>query len=743
MLNELLAVERGARKAGLEITDRHPDIQATARRTSALCVRLDQEGRVAGASPVPDDAGPWTLRNHNKNSFPFVQIRPLLDDDAVAKWKTWTETQSRPKSNDVRTKLLQLGASGELRRGELGEWGRMAVMVALRHRLAQVGALDGTDAAVLPAALRRFLLACDPEAGGDAARFLESVRSWLLDGLTSAATEEWIRCSTALLVAGKGALWIDADGQWPRTLLDKRILRHVNSALTTFDASGDAITGKCGLSGQHARLVRDTFPRADLPIIGPTILFSRFEGDPSKERYGRFGRDSMPVSEEVSRSLAATATALTTPERKGITWRGVPGETPKQVDLLLAFVQAVPDAPAAAMLTEGDANDDYSEEFPVAVPEPAESVAVFEKRTERLIDAVLGKVAGDFRQTPVHLAVLRKVDPANRKVVYVGAPTVGELHEAATAWAAGERNVPPWLVLPVLPKGEQKSRPMAPPHVAPLGVVGLSKQIFLRGGKRPEGKKKEQVGMPATEALELFLASPLSSISVQLRVNRILRLVLARRTTLLIGVPHVQHAPRCWKYRHDRARKLDHREALRTVTMLGLLLYKLGRTKEDYMNDTAFRLGQFLAAADVVHAGYCADLRGGDVPPSLLGNQVLTMAQSAPVRALAILSRRWKPYDGWAKKAARKRDRSDKLVQSKDEVEVQRGWDIRNAVQHARRMGPLAAELGVSLLSCAVNDAFRAELLLGYIAGLPKTPKENGGGADGTNDNANISGEEE
>lgn len=323
MLNELLAVERGARKAGLEITDRHPDIQATARRTSALCVRLDQEGRVAGASPVPDDAGPWTLRNHNKNSFPFVQVRPLLDDDAVAKWKTWTETQSRPKSNDVRTKLLQLDASGELRRGDLGEWARKAVMVALRHRLAQVEVLDGTDAAVLPAALRRFLLACDPEAGGDAARFLESVRTWLLGGLTSAATEEWIRCSTALLVAGKGALWIDADGQWPRTLLDKRILVHVSSALTSFDASGDAVMGKCGLSGQYGQLVRDTFPRVDLPIIGPTILYSRFEGDPPKERYGRFGRDSMPVSEEVSRSLAATATALTAPERKGITCRGV------------------------------------------------------------------------------------------------------------------------------------------------------------------------------------------------------------------------------------------------------------------------------------------------------------------------------------------------------------------------------------------------------------------------------------
>lgn len=722
MLNELLVVERGAREAGLGIADRHPDIQATARRTSALSVRLDQEGRVAGASPVPDDAGPWTLRNHNKNSFPFVQIRPLLDDDAVAKWKTWTETQSRPKSNDVRTKLLQLGASGELRRGELGEWARKAVMVALRHRLAQVEVLDGTDAAVLPTALRRFLLACDPEAGGDAARFLESVRTWVLGGLTSSATEEWIRCSTALLVAGKGALWIDADGQWPRTLLDERILVHVSSALASFDASGDAVMGKCGLSGQYGQLVRDTFPRVDLRIIGPTILYSRFKGDPPKERYGRFGRNSMPVSEKVSRSLAATATALTAPERKGITWRGVPGEAPKQVDLLLAFVQAVPDAPAAAMLTQGDTNDDYSEESAVAVPDTAESVAAFEKRTGRLIAAVRGKMVGDFRQTPVHLAVLRKVDPANRKVVYAGAPTVGELHDAAAGWAEGERNVPPWLTLPVLRKGERRLRPMPPPHVAPLGVISFSRQLFVRQGS----ERQEVPGMPAAEALGLFLEhSDAPGTPGQRRATHVLRLVLTRRAALVSGAAHAQ---RCKGNRkNDSSKDFDGREALRTITVLGLLLHKLGRPKEAYMSDTAFKLGQLLAAADMVHAGYCADVRGGDIPPSLLGNQVFTMARAAPAKALATLCRRWKPYDGWAKKAARERSRAEKLAESKNANERQRGWDIRKALRHAREIGRLADELGPALADCKVNDTFLAELLLGYMAGLPKAQRDDTG----------------
>ena len=138
------------------------------------------------------------------------------------------------------------------------------------------------------------------------------------------------------------------------------------------------------------------------------------------------------------------------------------------------------------------------------------------------------------------------------------------------------------------------------------------------------------------------------------------------------------------------------------------------------MKDAAFKLGQLLAAADVVHAGYCADVRGGDLPPSLLGNQVFTMAQTAPAKALAMLCRRWRPYDGWAKKARRETARATALVESKKEDERKRGWDIRKALRCAREMGPLADMLAAPLPDCAVDDVFRAQLLLGYLAGLPK-----------------------
>ncbi len=124
----------------------------------------------------------------------------------------------------------------------------------------------------------------------------------------------------------------------------------------------------------------------------------------------------------------------------------------------------------------------------------------------------------------------------------------------------------------------------------------------------------------------------------------------------------------------------------------------------------------------------------------LLGNQVFTMAQTAPTKALATLCRRWKPYDGWVKKAARDRERIDRMVASKAHEEKQRGWDIRVALRHAREMRSLADELATSLAPCAIDDTFRAELLLGYIAGLPTGSDEE---RDGTPDTKTTGKEDE
>ncbi len=740
MLNELLTVERGARQAGVDMAQLHPDVK-DCRRIPTLLIRLDADGHVASVRPVSPEVKLWTLRDGQQNSFPFIQPRsPLL---AVPIDNERRKRAVDRKNKDRRVVLLALADEVDLSAGEFDDWPGAGLLIRLRERQKQLAALNGTDAGVVLATIDRFLLACSPRHDDNPHRLLHEVTKQLLTELRQSAQDDWLEVAIALLL-GKfdiqtkkwksiGALLFEADGfQLP--IFESHIAIRVSGILMETETD-QGKEGICGLTGDKGTLLSGNFPQPNLPVLGQTYLFAKNAEIPANDRYGRFAAGAMSVGKDTAIRLAAAFRSMTIQERRGVTWRDVPGEVPKQNDLLLAFVEAALDAPAAGTLTEGEGDADYSEEDPGAAPEASESVAAFEKRTERLIEAVRGKIKGDFRRTPVHVAVFRKVDPANRKVVYAGSAAVAELYDAATGWAAGERNVPPWLTLPVLRKGETKPHPMAPPHVAPLGVVAFSKQIFLRNGKQPDGNKKEQVGLPAAEAMGLFLAPPgLSMYPTRRRVERILRMVLARRTALISGTAQALLKGT------NFAKDIDRREALRTVTLLGVLLHKLARTKEAYMGDMAFKLGQLLAAADVVHAGYCADVRGGVVPLSLLGNQVFTMAQTTPVKALALLSRRWKPYDGWAKKADRERDRAGKLVTSKNAEEKQRGWNIKRALRHAREMRPIADELHASLAGCEVNDTFRAELLLGYIAGLPKAQKEDG---SDINQATQISGQEE
>ena len=145
------------------------------------------------------------------------------------------------------------------------------------------------------------------------------------------------------------------------------------------------------------------------------------------------------------------------------------------------------------------------------------------------------------------------------------------------------------------------------------------------------------------------------------------------------------------------------------------------------MNEAAFRFGQLLSIADVVHAGYCADIRQGQVPPALLGNAVLAMAQANPTKALAALARRWKPYASWVKRA--NATEAARLRGSEKREDSDRGWKISQAIWQHRRAAEISAALHDQLPQIA-DDVFRAELLLGYVAGLPPMEKAESNDAD-------------
>lgn len=716
MLNELLIVERGARQAGVMMKSHHPDIK-DARRTPTLLVKLSIDGHVMLTTPLASSIRVWTLRDGQHNSFPFVQLKwPLWD---VPKDDERRRQAVEKKDPHRRAAILALGAEIESSVHSEHGWPGDALLDRLRERRVELVSLQPTDAAVVLATIDRFLVACDRTAGGEPNGLLSEISASLVDGVRESPAHEWINVANALLLEGSGALLFDAANRAGNSVLDRKWIDDVSEALGRVrSANGTGQDTACALTGEAGPVVQGgSFPQPNLPLLGQTFLFARNKDIPASGRYGRFAADTMPVGVSMADRLAAAINALTSSDREGVSWRSIPGEKPKQNDLLLAFVDSAPEEAVVEILA-GEDDRGAVHELQAEV-QSAESVAFFEKRTKRLIDAVTAKVGADFRQTRARIAVavFRKVDPANRKIVFQDTPTVDQLYRAARDWASGERNIPSWIALPVLRKGETKPRPMSPPHVAPLGLIGFTRELFIRNGT----ERQQVTGMPAGEALGLFFdAVQQGPNAARRRAERLLRLTLIRRSALVSGAAHAMRRG------FESLKDFDRREVLRTVTVLGVLLQKLELRETDYMTDmdVAFRLGQLLAAADVVHVGYCADVRDGSIPPSLLGNQVFSMAQSTPEKALAILCRRWKPYAGWVMRTERERERVNHLVDSGNKCDQQRGWDIRKALRNARDVQRLAESLASSLHTFKPDEVFRAKLLLGYMAGLPPTPRK-------------------
>lgn len=736
MLNELLTVERSLLQAGVHLMLRQSEIKDAARKPT-LAVFLNKLGHVSRVQAIPMERIKkkplWKLSEGQMNSFPFVQPKPLWEGATIEEWK---KRLGRIASDaEKRALLLDIATTAKPRTADLGRWAAEGMARSLRKRRKDLVSLEHSELSAFPEAIDRFLLAVDRSEELGAAKLVNEISDNLISEMKASTDLDLLAVAIALFTETaqkSGGLYFDVEGNFEFMLTDARIAPMLCEHLRKVDVERLAQTGQtgiCSITGETGPLVVTNFSQPNLPAIRQSFLFAKNEEIPSAARYGRVSAESFHVGYMTDVRLRAALEGLCSEERKGITWRPLPGEAPEQRDLLLAFVDKDLDIEVADLFAENDMREDFSDEEGDDDVLIANSVAAFEERTRRMIDGLRAKVSTNWQGTPVHLIVLRAVDEANRKVVYAGTPTVADVYGAASAWVAGERNIPAWIQL--WSKGRDKAdfRLRMPPHIAPLGLISLSKQIFLRNGQRPPGKKKEQPGITAAEALKVFLTKESDvRLAAKQRIKRALRLFLLRRTMLLVETAHGKR--RGW----DQLHHYDVHEALRTVTLLGVLLHKLNR-RRDYMSDTAFRLGQLLSAADTVHAGYCADVRKGALPPSLLGNQVFVMAQTAPAKALAALARRWKPYDGWAKKNSNyavaaeflnEQGKFKKRAEIENEAtrkEFDKAMAIVSAISQRRKAARICEELAGTLPD-RCDDIFRAELLLGYLAGVQSGQRE-------------------
>lgn len=296
MLNELLLIERGLVASGVALPDeRHPDVKDLG-KTFMLRVRLAADGSVDGVSVV-DKSGSsrrWTQRDAQRNGFPAVKLQPAKS--AVAE-----ETPAESLAEAVFAFVDRAWSpawAGETLSRRVGE--RLALLAPLR---------DDPNTAAVPAVMERFHLAV-----ADPAALLRGIGRAIERDLSAVADKELRK-----FLRDGGMLYFDVPrDEFPRDVGDPRQMGAISRALSAGGEPGPK--GVCCLSGKEVEPAT-RFPQPNLPLLGQTYLFSKNPDLPAAARYGLIGAEALKVGREAVAQLRSAIETITTPDRRGKTWR--------------------------------------------------------------------------------------------------------------------------------------------------------------------------------------------------------------------------------------------------------------------------------------------------------------------------------------------------------------------------------------------------------------------------------------
>jgi len=697
MLNEMMLLRRTLAELGISTTSRHPDIAPLAKSSPLLRVFLDSQGIVASVEVVPQEVAPsyWTFRDHNQNSFPRISFKPALRPGATSE-QLELLSNKRKSLEQKRAAYLALRESLPLRLKNVMPW----IAPSHRQRIVERGTdveKSGHSEARIFCDLVNAFMHTEDEA------LLTRIESAVVAELNSNPSEELLALAIRLCFrdGAKSEKAVDAcdllfdfrDAKTFNCAAEPEMAAILSQALPS-KAEGSNL-GICALTGTPAIIENESFPSANLPILGPTIIHTRNPQLPSGHRYGVSGPDSMPIGSALASELQAAAQELTKPERKGKTWASIPSEKGDKGDLLICYMAGMPDLELADAITVSEAG--------------------FEALGERIVELAKGKSMVIPTNARIDVTVLRAIDKANKKTVHSCSLTRLGLENAASEWTAACRNVPDIMLFVPNKKGEAATQ-LRPRTLTPGSIVALSKKVYMTAGT----KSAQAAGLSFAEAFGLVLRGKANSPA---KIRSLIGFVLARFTPLLLGVGHVKSRfiKSSSKPDMDAFTSEARRDALDAISLLGALLFQLDIKITKDMNTPAYLLGQLLAGSDVLHRGYCLAVRGGKLPPKLIGNATMNTAAKNPTAAMAQLLQRWGPYDGWAKKwlaetnfeALRARHEGDK--QKTNAI-----YDIRDAAFAPGNLREIAKQLAAPDVFGRPDDTFRAQLFLGYLAGLPR-----------------------
>jgi len=461
----------------------------------------------------------------------------------------------------------------------------------------------------------------------------------------------------------------------------EKTTKSINSALLHADeakSTGINTNLRDAFGSPYDPRVSEPMPSVKIPGFDVTLR-SMYEKQLCQKRYGKVSDGSFPIA-KVNRIAAKGALEqIVSPKQEGITWQRADGGK----EVVLVYPSKFIETPVPYASWFGKMSNHGEER----------AQARFEDCSKDF-SRVFSGLAPEKQPKYIRVFSIKKMDEARRKVVLTRNCSPQWFLGAAKSWQLGCANIPAI-------DGTELTIPF------PLDVATIANTVWQRSGKTGSSSKTIK-RVHYYQGIELLL----DSLSNE-QVLYYLRIILRNYENLVVLVGNDRRDGTYVSQGHSM-------DIANFVALLGLLLFKGGYKKEDYMQSVAYLVGQILKASDELHANYCKVERQTDKIPQLVGNSMLITASETPGRALAQLNLRMAHYLSWAKRYGMEKDQVN-------------GVPNKLVLWYLGVLGDLSKRLAMVFSEpMRFGDFEKAQLFLGYLASFQKNDDANNRTASNT-----------
>ena len=421
---------------------------------------------------------------------------------------------------------------------------------------------------------------------------------------------------------------------------------------------------------------KEPMPTVKLAGGFESSIYTMFDGQPCQNRYGNFERgfSSYPLSPKLRAEISKALSWIGSAEQDKKTWLKL-----AKGELIFVYPSKLPEIPMSFVGMFGSCeNADNNEDR-------------FLKQSEDFIKNFYGlpkREQPDF----ISLFVLEKIDKARTKVIYSDRITANGIIDNSKLWKTACCNIPniSWLRIT-----EKIFRLPFPNEIA--GIINTN---WVSDGAKVRSSIVKI--MHNYQGINLFLGS-LDSLMLQNFTHSL----LINYSALALWLRNISYSQiNIWSKLYQK----ESERLMLSLRILGLLLSRNNCKKELYMENYPFLLGQLLQLSDRLHIFYCQIVRDNNIPTQLIGGSLYRLAAENPLAAMNQLGLRINPYILWANSYIHKAKENEP-----DNKRALVRWALKNFNNNANKLkSVIDSKIGF-------NDFEKAQLLLGYLADLPKS----------------------